>query len=65
MSDMFYAISGAALVIAACAAYGYLLPRNGQENRLVRNTDVGSMVTIAVMTVLTLGIALLLDGLFG
>jgi hypothetical protein len=41
--------------------YWYLLPRNGQENQLVKNSDVGSMVTIA----LTFGAALLLNGLFG
>jgi hypothetical protein len=62
---MLYAISGAVLTFGTCAAYCYLLPRNGQENPLVRNTDIGSMVTIGMMTVLTFGIALLLDGLFG
>jgi hypothetical protein len=62
---MFYVVCGAAVVTGTCAAYWYLLPRNGQENPLVRNSDVGSMLTIGLMTALTLGIALLLDGLFG
>ena len=56
-------ISGAALLVATCS--WYLLPRNGQENPLVKNSDVGSMVTIAIMAAFTFGAALLLNGLFG
>jgi hypothetical protein len=62
---MFYSTFGAALVVATSAFYWYLLPRNGQENPLVKNSDVGSMVTITIMSVLRIGIALLCDGLFG
>jgi hypothetical protein len=58
-------ICGAALLVATCSFYWYLLPRNGQENPLVKNSDVGSMVTIVIMAVFTFGAALLLDGLFG
>ena len=65
MSNTFYVIVGAALTVVTCAAYWYLLPRNGKENPLVSNSDVGSMVTIGMMTVLTFSIALLLEGLFG
>jgi hypothetical protein len=58
-------ISGAALVVVTSASYWYLLPRNGQVHPLVKNSDVGSMVTIAIMSVLAIGIAVLCDGLFG
>ncbi len=58
-------IGGAALVVITCAGYWYLLPRNGQEHPLVKNSDVGSMVTIAMMTVFTFGVAMLLEGFFG
>jgi hypothetical protein len=32
---------------------------------LVRNSDVGSMVTIAIMTMFTFGVAMLLEGIYG
>jgi hypothetical protein len=60
-----FTIIGAALIVVTSAFYWYLLPRNGQVNRLVENSAVGSMVTIAVMTVLTVGICMLFEGLFG
>ena len=62
---MFSAVSGAALIAATSAFYWYLLPRNGQEHPLVKNSDVGSMITIAMMTVLTFGLAMLFEGFFG
>lgn len=62
---MLSVICGAALLVATCSFYWYLLPRNGQENPLVKNSDVGSMVTIAIMAAFTFGAALLLNGLFG
>jgi hypothetical protein len=58
-------IIGAILIAATCAAFWRLLPRNGQEHPLVRNSDVGSMITIGMMTVLTVGVAMLLEGLSG
>jgi hypothetical protein len=63
--DMLEILLGAVMVIATSAFYWYLLPRNGQVNRLVRNTDVGSMVTITIMSIVIVGIAILCDGLFG
>jgi len=57
-------ISGVALTAFGCASYWYLLPRNGQVHPLVRNSDIGSMITIGIMTVLTAGIALICAGLF-
>jgi hypothetical protein len=62
---MLFTICGAALVVATCAGYWYLLPRNGQENPLVKNSGVGSTVTIAIMALFTFGAAMLLEGLFG
>jgi hypothetical protein len=58
-------ICGAVLLVATSIFYWYLLPRNGRENPLVKNSDVGSMVTIAIMAAFTFGAALLLNGLFG
>ena len=58
-------VIGAILIAATCAAFWRLLPRNGRTHPFVRNSDVGSMITIGLMTVLTVGVALLLDGLFG
>ncbi len=62
---MFSIISGAALVFVSGAAFWYLLPHKGQVNPLVRNSDVGSMVTIAIMSGLTFGVVVLCEGLFG
>jgi hypothetical protein len=58
-------VVGTILIVATCAAFWRLLPRNGQTHPLVRNSDVGSMITIAMMTVLTAGVAMVLEGLFG
>lgn len=57
-------LSGLALLIFGCGSYWYLLPRNGEVHPIVRNSDVGSMVTIGIMTVLTAGVGLLAAGLF-
>ena len=62
---MLSTISGAAVIGVTAAGYWYLLPRNGEVHPLVRNSDVGSMVTIAIMALLTFGIALLGEGIFG
>ena len=62
---MFWSICGVALVVAACAFYWYLLPRNGTVHPFVRNSDVGSMITIAIMSVFTFGLAMLFGGLYG
>jgi hypothetical protein len=63
-SDMLLSICGAALVVFACAFYWYLLPRNGTVHPFVRNSDVGSMVTIAIMIMFTFGLAMLLEGFY-
>ena len=57
-------ISGIALLAFGCGSYWYLLPRNGVVHPMVRNSDVGSMITIGLMTVITAGIGLLIAGLF-
>jgi hypothetical protein len=60
---MFSILLGAAMVVAASICFWYLLPRDGQVHPFVRNSDVGSMVTIGIMCVLTIGIAILWGGL--
>jgi hypothetical protein len=62
--DMFSTIFGTALVVVTCAFYWYLLPRNGRVHPLVRNSNVGSWVTVTIMTVLTFGVVILFQGLF-
>ena len=62
---MFAITSGTILVVASSAVFWRLLPRNGEVNPLVRNSDVGSMITIAVMSGLTFGVVILCAGLFG
>lgn len=62
---MFSIISGAVLVFLSSAVFWYLLPRKGKVNPLVTNSDVGSLVTIAIMTGLTFGVVILCGGLFG
>ena len=62
---MFLTVCGAALVAATSASYRRLLPRNGKVHPLVNNSDIGSMITIALMTTFTLGVALLFAGFYG
>lgn len=59
-----YTIAGLILIVFSCGIFWYLLPRNGEVHSWVRNSDVGSMITIAIMTALTAGFALLFAGLF-
>jgi len=59
---MFSIVSGVALIGGSAAGHWYLLPRNGEVHPLVKNSDVGSMVTIGIMCVLTFGVALLVAG---
>ncbi len=58
-------IAGAVVLVATCIAYWRLLPRNGKVHPLLKTTDISSMVTIGIMTLVTFGTALVLDGLFG
>ena len=62
---MLLTISGAALVIISIAVFCFLLPGKGRVNPLVENSSVGSMVTIAIMSTLTFGLAMFFEGLFG
>jgi hypothetical protein len=57
-------ISGIALLTFGCGSYWYLLPNKGEVHPMVRNSDVGSMITIGLMTVITAGLGLLIAGLF-
>jgi hypothetical protein len=62
---MLYIISGAALAGVGGASFWYLLPRDGRVHPLVRNSDVGSMVTIGIMTLVTFGLVILFAGFSG
>ena len=62
---MLYVISGVALVGVGGGSFWYLLPHNGRVHPFVQNSDVGSMVTIAIMTAVTFGLVILCAGLFG
>ena len=62
---MFLTVSGAALVVTSIAIFWFLLPSKGQVNPLVENSSVGSMITIAIMSTLTFGLAMFFEGLFG
>lgn len=62
---MLYVISGTALVGVGSASFWYLLPRHGRVHPLVQNSDVGSMVTIGIMTAVTFGLVILAAGLSG
>jgi hypothetical protein len=57
-------ISGTGLVGLSGLIYWRLLPRNGREHPLVSNPGVGSTITIVLLTTMTVGIALLCEGLF-
>jgi hypothetical protein len=56
--------SGAGLIAAGCAGFWYLLPRQGRIHPLTEKWDGGQMLTIAIMTAVTIGFAILIDGVF-
>ena len=62
---MFSTICGAALVAVSIGGFWYLLPRNGLEHPLVRNSNVGSAMTLVIMIALTVGVVLMFEGLAG
>jgi len=62
---MFLTICGAALVAVSVGGFWYLLPRNGLEHPLVRNSNVGSAMTLVIMIALTVGVVLMFEGLTG
>ena len=62
---MFPIICGAALVAVSVGGFWYLLPRNGLEHPLVRNSNVGSAMTLVIMIALTVGVVLMFEGLAG
>ena len=55
----------AALVAVSVGGFWYLLPRNGLEHPLVRNSNVGSAMTLVIMIALTVGVVLMFEGLAG
>jgi hypothetical protein len=65
MSDMFPTICGAALVAVSIGGFWYLLPRNDREHPLVRNSGIGSAMTLVIMIALTIGVVLMFEGITG
>jgi hypothetical protein len=59
------AVTGAGLIVGTTLVFWQLLPHNGREHPFVRNSGIGSMVTIGLLTTLTFGVALLWSGLSG
>jgi hypothetical protein len=62
---MFSVVLGVALIAVGVGGFWFLLPRNGQEHPLVQNTGVGSTAAIVIVSSLTIGVALLFNGLAG
>ena len=62
--NMIYIISGVTLMAISSVSFWYLLPRNGEENPLVRNSNVGSSLTIAILSAFTFGLVLLFGSFF-
>ena len=62
---MLYIISGVVLLVGGCGSFWYLLPRKGEVHPFVRNSDIGSLVTIGIMIVITAGFAFLGAGFLG
>ena len=63
--NMFSIICGVALIIVTGAVFWYLLPRNGRVHPLVNALDGGSMITLAIMTLFTIGLVMIFAGFFG
>jgi hypothetical protein len=57
-------ISGVALIAVTSFGFWSLLPRDGRVHATVDKFDGGSMITIAIMTAFTFGVAMLCAGLF-
>jgi hypothetical protein len=58
-------VFGVAITAFGCGGFWYLLPRQGVVHPFVQKWDGGQLVTIGIMSIITCGIALMLDGLFG
>lgn len=55
-------ISGLVMIAGSSLVFWRLLPRDGREHPLAKNSGISSMIAITIMTVLTFGIALLWNG---
>jgi hypothetical protein len=58
-------IGGAILIIGPSIGFWYLLPRNGQVHPFVNALDGGSMITLAIMTLFTVGLVMMIAGFSG
>ena len=52
---MFLILFGVALIAISSACFWYLLPNNGQVHPLIDKFDGGSMITIVILTMVTVG----------
>jgi hypothetical protein len=56
-------VIGLACIAFGCVSFCYLLPRHGRIHPLVARWDGGSMLTLGIMTVVTVGIIALIRAL--
>jgi hypothetical protein len=62
---MFNALSGLVMVGVGSGGFWYFMPKNGVVHPLAKKPFFDSMITIAIMTVLAIGVALIGDALLG
>jgi hypothetical protein len=55
---------GLACIVLGCAGFWFLLPRHDKIHPLVLRWDGGSSLTLGIMFVVTMGIALVIAGIF-
>jgi hypothetical protein len=60
---MLYIFFGLVLIGAGVASFWYLLPRDGHAR--VENTDIGSLITIGIMGLVTVGVVFVGAGILG
>ena len=58
-------VIGLVCIALGSAGFWSLLPRHGRLHPLVLRWDGGSTLTLAIMTVVTAGVALVIAALFG
>jgi hypothetical protein len=60
-----YTLSGLALMALGSGGFWYFLPRDGVVHPLVRKPFFDSFVTIAIMTIVFVGLALIAEAVIG
>jgi hypothetical protein len=62
---MFAILGGAILIVGPSVGFWYLLPRNGRVHPIVNAFDGGSTITLAIMTLFTIGLVMVIAGFSG